>query len=281
MSELAAPRGFGDGPQPGKGASMALTVLVHAALALFLFYGINWQTRPKEFSDVELYSAPPAVAPPPPVERSEPKPAPRVEPKPEPKPEVKAEPKPEIALRDKEKPKPEVKPKPVEKPPVKETPKETAKEAPKEKPQPRLDARDIERMRLDEELTRETARVAQQKRRANEANALDSELAKVGEARSRAASGKALASWVEKIKLKVGGNVIAPSGLNGNPEAEFAVSLLPDGGLIDVRLKKSSGNKSLDEAIERAIRKSDPLPRPDDPAVFQRELTLKIRPYPA
>ena len=28
MSELAAPRGFGDGPQPGKGASMALTVLV-------------------------------------------------------------------------------------------------------------------------------------------------------------------------------------------------------------------------------------------------------------
>lgn len=280
MSELAAPRGFGDGPQPGKGASMALTVLVHAALALFLFYSINWQTRPKEFSDVELYSAPPAVAPPPPVERSEPKPAPRVEPKPEPKPEVKAEPKPEIALRDKEKPKPEVKPKPVEKPPVKETPKETAKEAPKEKPQPRLDARDIERMRLEEELTRETARVAQQKRRANEANALDSELAKVGEARSRAASGKALASWVEKIKLKVGGNVIAPSGLNGNPEAEFAVSLLPDGGLIDVRLKKSSGNKSLDEAIERAIRKSDPLPRPDDPAVFQRELTLKIRPYP-
>jgi colicin import membrane protein len=281
MSELAAPRGFGDGPQPGKGASMALTVLVHAALALFLFYGINWQTRPKEFSDVELYSAPPAVAPPPPVERSEPKPAPRVEPKPEPKPEVKAEPKPEIALRDKEKPKPEVKPKPVEKPPVKETPKETAKEAPKEKPQPRLDARDIERMRLEEELTRETARVAQQKRRANEASALDSELAKVGEARSRAASGKALASWVEKIKLKVGGNVIAPSGLNGNPEAEFAVSLLPDGGLIDVRLKKSSGNKSLDEAIERAIRKSDPLPRPDDPAVFQRELTLKIRPFPA
>lgn len=281
MSELAAPRGFGDGPQPGKGASMALTVLVHAALALFLFYGINWQTRPKEFSDVELYSAPPAVAPPPPVERSEVKPAPRVEPKPEPKPEVKPEPKPEIALKEKEKPKPEVKPKPVEKPPVKETPKEAAKEVPKEKAQPRLDTRDIERMRLEEELTKETARVAQQKRRANEASALDSELAKVGEAKSRAASGKALALWVDKIKLKVGGNVIAPSGLSGNPEAEFAVSLLPDGGLIDVRLKKSSGNKSLDEAIERAIRKSDPLPRPDDPAVFQRELTLKIRPYPA
>ena len=128
MSELAASRAFGNGPQPGKSASMALTVLVHGLLALFLFYGINWQTRPKEFSDIELYSAPPAVAPPPPVERPEPKPEPRVEPKPEPKPEIKPEPKPDIAIKEKEKPKP------VEKPPVKETP--------KEKPQPKLDTRD-------------------------------------------------------------------------------------------------------------------------------------------
>lgn len=272
MSELAAPHAFGNGPQPGKGASMALTVLVHGLLALFLFYGINWQTRPTEFSDVELYSAPPAAAPPPPVERTEPKPAARVEPAPEPKPETKAEPKPDIALKDK--PKPEVKPKPVDKPPVKEAPKDKP-------PPPKLDARDIERMRLEEELAKETTRVSQQKRRASEVSALDSELARVGEAKARAASGKALASWVEKIKLKVGGNVIAPPGLTGNPEAEFAVSLLPDGGLIDVRLKKSSGNKALDEAIERAIRKSDPLPRPDDPGVFQRELNLRIRPYPA
>ena len=104
---------------------------------------------------------------------------------------------------------------------------------------------------------------------------------RLGDARARAATGKSLASWVDKIRLKVGGNVIAPPGLNGNPEAEFAVSLLPDGGLIDVKLRKSSGSKALDEAIERAIRKSDPLPRPDDPGVFQRELTLKIRPYPS
>lgn len=275
MSELAAPRAFGNGPQPGKNASIALTALVHGLLALFLFYGINWQTRPNEFSNIELYSAPPAVAPPPPVERAVAKPEPRVEPrpepKPEPKPEIKPEPKPEIAI--KEKPKPEPKPKPVEKPPV--------KEMPTEKPQPKPDAREIERKRLEEELSRETSRIERQKRQATQTAALDSELARLGEARAHAAAGKALASWIDKIKLKVGGNVIAPPGLNGNPEAEFAVSLLPDGGLIEVKLKKSSGNKALDEAIERAIRKSDPLPRPDDPGVFQRELNLKIRPYPA
>lgn len=288
MSELAAPRGFGDGPQPGKSASLALTVLVHFLLAVFLIYGIRWQTRPTEFSDVELYSAPPAIAPsvppPPPVVRSEPKPEPKVEPRPEPKPEPKVEPKPEpkpeIALKDKRKPieKPPTKEPPVNERPAKEPPKPQIKEAPKEKPKP--DARDIERMRLDEELAKETARVAQQTRRATELSALDGELARVGEAKARAASNRALAAWVDKIKLKVGGNVIAPSGVDGNPEAIFAVSLLPDGGLIDVRLKKSSGNKALDEAIERAIRKSDPLPRPEDPAVFQRDLNLKIRPFP-
>lgn len=277
MSELAAARGFGDAPPPGKRASLALTVLVHGLLVLFLFYGINWQTRPTEFSDIELYSAPPAVAPPPPpAQPAEPKPEPRIEPRPEPKPEVKPEPKPEIALKEKQKP--------VEKPLPKEPPKPQVKEPPKpqikEPPQPKLDPRDIERMRLDEELAKETARVDQQKRRAAEARALDTELAQLGTARSRAASGKALAAWIDKIKLKVGGNVIAPSTVDGNPEAIFAVSLLPDGGLIEVRLRKSSGNKALDEAIERAIRKSDPLPRPEDPAVFQRELSLKIRPFP-
>ena len=33
------------------------------------------------------------------------------------------------------------------------------------------------------------------------------------------------------------------------------------------------------EAIERAIRKSDPLPLPDQPGLFKRELKLKYRPF--
>ncbi|MDR2113346.1 MAG: TonB C-terminal domain-containing protein, partial [Candidatus Accumulibacter sp.] len=41
---------------------------------------------------------------------------------------------------------------------------------------------------------------------------------------------------------------------------------------------KSSGNKLLDEAFERAIRKSSPLPLPDQPDLFERVLELKQRP---
>ncbi|MBV2194180.1 MAG: TonB C-terminal domain-containing protein, partial [Azonexus sp.] len=41
----------------------------------------------------------------------------------------------------------------------------------------------------------------------------------------------------------------------------------------------SSGNPSLDAAIERAIRRSSPLPKPDDPSLFKRELEIKYRPF--
>ena len=64
-----------------------------------------------------------------------------------------------------------------------------------------------------------------------------------------------------------------------NPEAIFEVSQLPSGEVLAVKLKHSSGNSALDTAIERAILKSSPLPKPDDPASFQRELVIKYKPF--
>ena len=74
------------------------------------------------------------------------------------------------------------------------------------------------------------------------------------------------------------GNVILPPELPGNPEAIFEVVQLPTGEIIDVQLRKSSGVKAYDEAVQRAILKSSPLPRPDRPEQFQRALSLKFRP---
>jgi colicin import membrane protein len=81
-----------------------------------------------------------------------------------------------------------------------------------------------------------------------------------------------------RIAAKIKGNVILPMDVTGNPTAEFDVTQLPSGEVIDVRLRKSSGNRTLDEAWERAIRKSSPLPKPDQPDAFRRELTLRFRP---
>ena len=69
-----------------------------------------------------------------------------------------------------------------------------------------------------------------------------------------------------------------PPDMPGNPEAIFDVVQLPTGEIIDVQLRKSSGVRAYDEAVQRAILKSSPLPRPDTPEMFRRNLTLKFRP---
>jgi colicin import membrane protein len=86
------------------------------------------------------------------------------------------------------------------------------------------------------------------------------------------------ASYVDKILTKIKMNVVVPADIKGNPEAIFDVIQLPTGEVLSARLVKSSGHKPYDEAVERAILKSSPLPKPDRPDQFVRELTLKFRP---
>ena len=54
---------------------------------------------------------------------------------------------------------------------------------------------------------------------------------------------------------------------------------LPTGEVLSVRLKKPSGSAAYDAAVERAILKSSPLPKPDKGELFQRELILTFRPH--
>ena len=73
-------------------------------------------------------------------------------------------------------------------------------------------------------------------------------------------------------------NWILPQDLQGNPEAVFDVVQLPTGEVLSVKLAKSSGNKAYDEAVERAILKSSPLPLPEPRSLFDRQLKLTFRP---
>ena len=58
----------------------------------------------------------------------------------------------------------------------------------------------------------------------------------------------------------------------------FGVAQLPNGEVLAVKLKKSSGMPALDAAIERAVLKSAPLPRPDSGFAAPREFELKYKP---
>ncbi|TAH44989.1 MAG: TonB C-terminal domain-containing protein, partial [Betaproteobacteria bacterium] len=99
---------------PGKKASAALTVAVHVGLALFLFFGIRWQSQPPASLEVELASAPPRAAAP----VAAPAPEPKPEPKPEPRPEPKSEPKPIVQPKPQPKPEPPPEPKAQPKPEI-------------------------------------------------------------------------------------------------------------------------------------------------------------------
>ncbi|MPN42721.1 hypothetical protein SDC9_190278 [bioreactor metagenome] len=88
----------------------------------------------------------------------------------------------------------------------------------------------------------------------------------------------AIDAYQNAIRTKVRGNLLRPPGLTGNPEAIFEVDQLPTGEVLTIRLKRSSGVPALDDAIERAIRRSSPLPLPTQRELFQRTLELKFRP---
>ena len=294
----------------GKWSSLVLAAAVHVALGVFLFFGVRWQNRLPDTVEVELVSAPPpapvVVSPPPPPAppRPIPRPAPEPEEEPEPTPPPrkhpdiavkapeprKTPPKPvkEVAKPPKPEPKPEPKPKPDPKPePRKPEPAKPEKiekpakpvEKPVEKPvktdkNAKADAdkaRELEDRRMRELMARDSEN-------ANQSKQLQEELARVAGAKASAARSKAQEAYVEKIRAKVKGNIVLPPGVSGDPFAIFYVDQLPDGSVIEVRLKRTTGNPQLDAAIERAIQKSSPLPRPDKPELFNRTLELKFNP---
>ncbi len=250
---------------PGLGRSVFLAFSVHVVLLAALFIGINWQSRRPDAVMVELWEAPaaPRVRAEPPKPAPEP-PKPKVVKKPEPriaKPDiaVKARKEPKLKAAKTLKVKPEPKPKPTPKPEV------------KPKPSPETERAKAENQkRLLAELEQEQATIQAER----EETAMRELLARS----ASAARSKAIADYQAKIRAKVRGNILLPRNIDGNPVAVFDVVQLPTGEVLSAKLRKSSGNKAYDEAVERAILKSSPLPKPEQAEVFSRELELKFRP---
>ncbi|MBV9191225.1 MAG: TonB C-terminal domain-containing protein, partial [Betaproteobacteria bacterium] len=149
--------------------------------------------------------------------------------------------KPEIALP--EKPKPKAKPKPV--PPKRD-------------------------LAFEKQLREQAA--------AEQRELQDRQIRDLAAQASAALRNKALLQWTDKIRAKIRGNIILPQDIPGNPEAIFDVTLLPTGEVLTVRKRQSSGHPGYDDAVDRAIMKSSPLPLPDDRSLFRRDLQLKFRP---
>lgn len=92
------------------------------------------------------------------------------------------------------------------------------------------------------------------------------------------ARNRAQLDWIDKIRSRIRGYINLPPDIPGNPEAIFDVVQLPTGEIIDVKLRKSSGVRAYDDAVQRAILKASPLPKPVPADLFQRNLELHFRP---
>lgn len=98
------------------------------------------------------------------------------------------------------------------------------------------------------------------------------------QAASGAARNNAQLHWIDQIRSRIRPNINLPPDIPGNPEAVFDIVQLPTGEIIDVKLRKSSGVRAYDDAVQRAILKSSPLPKPVPTDLFQRSLELRFRP---
>jgi colicin import membrane protein len=233
--------------------SGALALIMHLLFLALLVFGVSWQKREPVAMVAELWSnlpplPAPVAEPPPKVEPAPPKPAPKVELKPEPKPQPKAD----IDLREKKEKERKAK-------------ERALAEKKKREEQARLEA-----------LKKQQAQEAEAKRAAQEQADAMKKLAQ----QQAAAQASEVDKYKQLIADRIRRFIIEPPGLQGNPQVELDVTVLPGGEVLDVKTRKASGQLSWDAAVERAVRRAQPLPLPQDPTLHSRfrELNLRFRP---
>ena len=270
-------------PDPHKWTALALAVGVHGLLAAFLVLGVSWRNPPPAAIQVELVRESPASAPKAVTRDTEPRPLPRPEtPPPPPKPQPVPLPKPDIAIKDKEKPKPPPKAVPVAVPTEEDIRPKRDQRLMQERQSEALarEMQQLENLKRQQQLERELSRAREDQAAAAraEAAARDAATLRAAEAQAGAARSRMIAGYQDRIRGKIRGNIVRPPELRGNPVARFDVTQLPSGEVLDVVMTASSGNRAWDESVERAIRKSSPLPKAEASDVYQRLLHLTFCP---
>lgn len=262
----------------GMGAGLTLAILAHLLLILAIAFGVNWRAHEPAGVEAELWSAvPQAAAPRAAAPEPQPQPAPQVV-KPPPPPPPKAEepppkpaPDPQIAI---EKAKREEQKKLEEK-----RLQEEQEQAKREKAK-REEAKREEAKREQAELDKQRAKEEQERKKLAAADAAKAAAAReaylkrmqgmAGATGGETSTGTAMqssgpsASYAGRIVARILPNIIMTDAIDGDPKATVEVKVAPDGRIIGRRLLRSSGVAAWDDAVLRAIDRTDMLPRDVD-----------------
>ena len=235
----------------GRGAMFAL--LVHAGLLVALAFGVSWRSSEPTGATAELWAAVPQVAAPAAVAPPAPVPAPLPVPKVEPAP-----PPPKVEVRE-----PDIA---TEKARIEQARRE------REEREAKVRAEAEERKRRDQEAAKAKAaekaeadrlaklREDQMKRIMGQAGATGAPQS-TGTAQRDAGPS---ASYAGRIVARVRPNIVLTETVPPTLRAEVEVRAAPDGTIIGRRLVKPSGNKDWDDAVLRAIDRTEVLPRDTD-----------------
>jgi len=270
---------FAPPPTPGLVRAIGLAILAHGVLVAALTWGVHWKQSPSTLSaEAELWSAiPQQAAPPPPPPPPPPAPVVRAPPPP-PVAETPRLPDPQIALeRERQRLQKERQQQAAEK--RERDRQRQAQEKQRAQEQQRLAA---DKLKSEQEARRQQAEAAQRRdalkaeqeaaqrleeqRKAN----LQRMAGLAGSAGTPASTGTAVqssgpsAGYGSRLVARIRPNIVYTETLTTNPQAVVEVRTAPDGTIMSRKLSRSSGIKSWDEAVLKAIDKTAVLPRDVD-----------------
>jgi colicin import membrane protein len=286
-----APRGMGRG--------LMLAIAAHVLLVIALSFSVSWHSQTPEGVEAELWAAVPQIAapravdappPPAPTPAPTPKPVPRVQaPDPvvtPPAPPAPPAPRPDAQIATERAEKKETKRVAAEQAAevAKAAEKAAAKDAEKQKA---LKAKQVKAAQDQAQQKKDdaaaSAQLAAQLATQREAN-LKRIVGQAGATGGATATGNAAqqagpsADYLGRIKARIKPNVSFPDTVAGNPAVEIEVRLTPEGRIIQPsRVVKSSGAAEWDEAVLRAIAKTEVLPR-DESGKVPPSMTIVYRP---
>jgi colicin import membrane protein len=266
--------------EPGALRAFGFALLVHLLLAAALTWGVNWKRNDPALSfEAELWSAlpqeaaPPLEAPPPPP----PEPVVAPVPTPAPPPPAQALPDADIALEREKKRKADEKKKAEALADKAEKAKKLEEAKTKAAAQAKLEAKKLATQK--EQQTKKQA-AAEAKQRKENLDRMNAQLGATGAADAKGSAQKASgpsASYGGKVRAKVKPNIVFTEDIAGNPVAEVEVRTTLDGTITSQRLVKSSGNKAWDDAVIKAIIRTESLPRDVDGRV-PTPMIIEFRP---
>jgi len=267
-------------PEPSRVPSIVMALVVHAGLLGFLWAGISWQnTAPvsveAEVWDMKVQQAAPQ-APPEPVRPPPPAPTPKVV---EPEVERPVAPKaPDIALeRIKEQKHKLLEKKLAEEKQLKEKQKEAdekAKELADKKAKDKADKQ--AKAALEAAEAKKLAKL-----RDDAMKRMESQLGGSGTA-AHSTAPRIDTGYAAAISAKIKGasKYAGDKDVPGNPRVQFKIEQLPTGEIISVKKIKPSGIPAFDDAVERAINNSSPLPKKKDGTVDRSiEVGFKLKEF--